>query len=49
LIGFKRRLTHLDGHIVEVERTVMTEPSQVVTVAGEGMPKYQSASDKGTM
>ena len=40
LLGFDRNLTHLDGHIVRLHRTGVTQPSFVQTITGEGMPIY---------
>ncbi|OQS05714.1 hypothetical protein THRCLA_02186 [Thraustotheca clavata] len=47
LVGFKKNFVHMDGRIVEVNRNEITEPSQVITLKDEGMPKYQYASEKG--
>ncbi|KAF9223425.1 DnaJ-domain-containing protein [Gyrodon lividus] len=40
LLGFKRNISHLDGHIIEVDRTVVTQPGYVQTIEGEGMPVF---------
>jgi DnaJ-class molecular chaperone len=42
LLGFERNLTHLDGHIVQLKRTGVTQPGFVQTIHGEGMPIYES-------
>ncbi|EKM58382.1 uncharacterized protein PHACADRAFT_252656 [Phanerochaete carnosa HHB-10118-sp] len=42
LLGFERNLTHLDGHIVQLKRTGVTQPGFVQTILGEGMPVYES-------
>jgi DnaJ-related protein SCJ1 len=44
LLGFKRSIKHLDGHMVSVKRDgVVTQPNQVLTVKGEGMPACEVA------
>ncbi|KAI0649090.1 DnaJ-domain-containing protein [Trametes meyenii] len=43
LLGFERNLTHLDGHIVELKRTGVTQPGYVQTIKGEGMPVFQQS------
>ncbi|GLB40457.1 putative dnaJ central domain [Lyophyllum shimeji] len=40
LLGFERNLTHLDGHIVGLVRTGVTQPGFVQTIKGEGMPIF---------
>ncbi|KDO34548.1 hypothetical protein SPRG_00611 [Saprolegnia parasitica CBS 223.65] len=49
LIGFKKSFVHLDGRRVEVTRSSITEPSQVISLPSEGMPKYQYASERGQL
>ncbi|TDL25859.1 DnaJ-domain-containing protein [Rickenella mellea] len=41
LLGFERNLTHLDGHVVTLKRTSVTQPGYVETLRGEGMPVFQ--------
>ncbi|EGN99274.1 hypothetical protein SERLA73DRAFT_182204 [Serpula lacrymans var. lacrymans S7.3] len=41
LLGFQRNLTHLDGHIVTLDRTGVTQPGFVQMIAGEGMPVFE--------
>lgn len=38
LLGFQHNLTHLDGHVVELDRQGVTQPGFVQTIKGEGMP-----------
>ena len=47
LIGFSKTFTHMDGRTVSVKRDSVTEPSQVITLASEGMPKHNFGSEKG--
>ncbi|KAJ7035015.1 hypothetical protein C8F04DRAFT_547929 [Mycena alexandri] len=41
LLGFDRNLTHLDGHIVRLQRKGVTQPGFVQTIEGEGMPHFE--------
>lgn len=47
LLGFSRTVEHLDGHVVTIERTEITKPGHVDSIAGEGMPVWGFPSDKG--
>ncbi len=38
LLGFTERVTHLDGHVVEVSASKPTSPGQELVVQGQGMP-----------
>lgn len=49
LVGFNRAFKHLDGHDVVVKKDDVTFCSEVVKVAGEGMPKRGNRSVKGDM
>ncbi|RHY31340.1 hypothetical protein DYB32_003611 [Aphanomyces invadans] len=50
LVGFSKTFVHLDGRTVEVSRrNDITEPSQVMTLAREGMPRHQMASERGNL
>ncbi|KAF8896370.1 hypothetical protein BD779DRAFT_1433142 [Infundibulicybe gibba] len=44
LLGFERNLTHLDGHVVQLIRTGVTQPGFVQTIKGEGMPVFQQSA-----
>lgn len=47
LLGFKKSLTHLDGHIVVVNVTEPTQPFSVKKIDGEGMPLHNMAYERG--
>lgn len=47
LVGFKFNLTHLDGHLVLVERTAVTRTGETIIVRNEGMPDYEYNQRKG--
>ena len=51
LLGFKITIKHLDGHDVDIERTIgqTTQPGEVMRISEEGMPKYGMASEKGDL
>jgi len=41
LLGFKRTITHLDGHKVEVNReNQVTKPGLMIRIKKEGMPVF---------
>lgn len=42
LLGFDRNLTHLDGHIVRLQRSGVTQPGFVEVIEGEGMPRFEN-------
>lgn len=42
LLGFQRNITHLDGHVIEIDRPGVTQPGHVQTIEGEGMPLHQA-------
>jgi DnaJ-related protein SCJ1 len=50
LLGFTREITHLDGHIVNVEREdKVTKPGLMERFKGEGMPVFEHYGDFGDM
>lgn len=49
LLGFKRNLTHLDGHVVELVRTGVTQPGFVQQIKGEGLPVFQHSGKFGDL
>jgi DnaJ-class molecular chaperone len=50
LLGFERELTHLDGHVVYLDRTKkITKPGEIEKIIGEGMPIYEMSSDRGDL
>ncbi|KAI9622697.1 hypothetical protein H4Q26_014978 [Puccinia striiformis f. sp. tritici PST-130] len=42
LLGFTRKITHLDGHDLTVSRQTVTQPGFVEVIEGEGMPRHQA-------
>ncbi len=49
LLGFKKEITHLDGHKVLIEKKKITRPGEVEKIKGEGMPVYEYPSDYGDL
>lgn len=49
LIGFKKTITHLDGHKVKLNKLGVTNPMDVQKVKGEGMPKHMYSSEFGDL
>lgn len=49
LIGFKKRIKHMDGRIVEFETESVTAPLQVFKVKGEGMPLRDDPASFGNL
>jgi len=49
LVGFNKKIRHLDGHTVDVVRTEVTKPGQVLTINGEGMPQHNFPSQTGDL
>lgn len=49
LLGFKRRLPHLDTHGVRVESAGVTQPNEIRVFKGEGMPRHSVPSEKGDL
>jgi len=49
LLGFSRNLTHLDGHVVALVRTGVTQPGFVQTIKGEGMPLFEHPTSYGDL
>lgn len=49
LVGFSKKIKHLDGHTVDVIRTEVTKPGQVITIEGEGMPVHNFPSQTGNL
>ncbi|KNZ47270.1 hypothetical protein VP01_655g7 [Puccinia sorghi] len=40
LLGFTRKIKHLDGHDLTVSRSAVTQPGFVEVIEGEGMPRH---------
>lgn len=49
LVGFSKKIKHFDGHTVDVDRTDVTKPGQVITIKGEGMPQHTFPSQTGDL
>lgn len=49
LLGFKKGISHLDGHEVRLDREKVTQPGEEQRIAEEGMPVYEVSSEKGTL
>lgn len=49
LIGFSKKIKHLDGHMVEIERKEVTKPGQIITIPEEGMPMHNFPSQTGQL
>ena len=49
LLGFSKTITHMDGHTVEVKRSKITRPFQVMTIKKEGMPVHEYPSEFGDL
>jgi len=49
LAGFSKKIKHLDGHTVDVIRTDVTKPGQVISIEGEGMPMHNFPSQTGSL
>lgn len=49
LLGFTRKVTHLDGHSVEFSTQAVTSPGQVVRISHEGMPVKDVPSQFGDL
>jgi len=49
MLGFKRRIRHLDDHIVEVSSESVTRHGQVIRIGGEGMPVKDTPSAFGDL
>lgn len=49
LVGFSKKILHVDGHQVKIEKNDVTYCSQVMRIAGEGMPRKGKANKKGDL
>ena len=49
LIGFKFRIFHLDGRILELESKNIIRVDQIMKIGGEGMPKGPDEPEKGDL
>jgi DnaJ family protein B protein 11 len=49
LVGFRRNVTHLDGHQVPIDWQGVTRPGDVRRIAEQGMPLFGDAADKAPL
>lgn len=49
LLGYSKQISHLDGHVVQVDFQGVTQPESVRIVRGEGMPHADVPSNKGNL
>ncbi len=49
LLGFKKRINHLDNHLVEISSESVSQPFEWKVVKGEGMPKRNIHSESGDL
>lgn len=48
LLGFEKRIKHLDDHEVPVSRGTVSQPGDIIRIRGEGMPVHQT-SERGDL
>jgi len=49
LLGFSRKIEHLDDHYVEFSNDKITAPGQLFKIAGEGMPHKDDPTQFGSL
>jgi DnaJ-related protein SCJ1 len=49
LVGFSRRIPHLDGHKVQIDKQDITKPGEIIKISEEGMPYHEFPSQKGDL
>jgi len=49
LLGFHQKIAHLDDQYVTIERDEISQPGEVVTLAGKGMPHHEISSEFGNL
>ena len=49
LLGYSKQISHLDGHVVQIDYKGVTQPGSTRTVSGEGMPHHDMPSNKGDL
>ena len=49
LMGYKKKIKHLDGREFYIESNEVTQPNQVRKIDGEGMPVHKFPSQKGDL
>eukprot|EP00126_Sphaerothecum_destruens_P006747 Sdes_comp19509_c0_seq1m11058 len=49
LLGFEKKIVHLDQQMISVSRRAVTQPGFVLTIPDEGMPKHDFPSERGDL
>lgn len=49
LLGFSKKVRHLDGHFVTIRETGVTQPNQEKLIRGEGLPKHDYSAQNGDL
>lgn len=49
LLGFKKRIRHLDGSFFEIKGNGVTQPGETLLLKGKGLPKHDYPVDKGNL
>lgn len=49
LLGFKKKIRHLDGHEVVIERNEVTQPGKHLFIDDEGLPAQNHIGEKGKL
>eukprot|EP01135_Chromosphaera_perkinsii_P000410 Nk52_evm57s78 gene=Nk52_evmTU57s78 len=49
LLGFEKKIKHLDNSYVSISRREVTQPGYVLTLPEEGMPKHNFPSERGDL
>ena len=49
LLGFRKDVTHLDGTVVPIVTSAVTQPMQVIRIPGEGMPHKNDPDTRGDL
>lgn len=44
LLGFKKKIKHLDNHFIKINKEGITKPGEIQTIKGEGMPHHEFSS-----
>lgn len=49
LLGFKKKIRHLDGHFISIENAGVTQPNDRKEYKGEGLPKKDYPVERGSL
>jgi DnaJ-related protein SCJ1 len=49
LVGFSKKLKHLDNHEVIIQKEEITKPGEIIKIEGEGMPQHNYPSHTGNL